>query len=234
MVTALMAASRVEYGFYMAGTILSLSLIYNFVTKSVPYLGSLTMAGIRFMHALFALLLLGSEYLRMGVLGILSLIGIGAGPDPGIALPLIYPIVIGLYIFGLTLTSELESRQARRVELLIGGGIMAIAVTLAASRLITAHWIGDFAASGKFVALSASMLLGLFILAIILWRVGRPWLAALRSGRQAMIGSIVRSGLGAIILLDALIATAYHPAGGLVILAFYPVFLLIGLMIRMD
>lgn len=233
-VGALMAASRLEYGFYTAGMILSLALIYNFVTKSVPYLGSLNMAAIRFGNALFALLLLGSEYLRMGVLGILDLVGIGNGPDPGIALPLIYPMVLGLYIFGLTLASELESRKALRLELVLAGLIMAGAVLLAASKLMTAHWIGDLAAGGRFISLAASMLLGLFILGFLCWRVGRPWIIALRTGRQALVKPMVIAGLKAIILLDALIATAYHPVGGLAILSFYPIFWVAGKIIRMD
>jgi hypothetical protein len=101
---AVLAAMHVEYGFFLAGIVLSLALLYNLVAKSVPWLGSLVMAATRAAHACFALLLLGPDYVRI-------VLNPGEAP-PGQVAPFVYPLVLGIYIFGLTLVSELEERAA--------------------------------------------------------------------------------------------------------------------------
>jgi hypothetical protein len=64
--------------------------------------------------------------------------------------------------------------------------------------------------------------------------VGRPYLAALSSGRQELVGPVVFSGLAGIILLDALVAASAHPLGPLVVLPLFLMFRGISRAIRMD
>ncbi len=230
-VASLLVASLVgNYGFYAAGVVLCLALLYDFAGKHVPYLGSLNMALVRSTHALFALLALGDlAYFKMGVLAVLGLFGakIAEGIPVSAAA---YPLILGGYVFGVTLISELESRQGRRWELALGGAILLVAIAAASVRLMTAHWIGSLPP----VQLVAGLFFGLGVLGLLIYRVLVPWLGAIRTGRKAMIGPVVGSALSAIVLLDALVATAYHPIAGLAILALYPIFRLTSRVTRMD
>ncbi len=133
--------------------------------------------------------------------------------------------------------SELESRPGRRFELLVGGACMFGAVAYAGWRLATAHWImhvsqGDHALFVVGIGLAAVM--GAVLFCVLVWRIWRPWTAALRSGRSEQVGPVVAAALGGMIFLDALVATAAHPVGGLVILALLPIFLLGKRVVRMD
>lgn len=221
------------YGFYTAGIVLSLALLYDFLTKHLPWVGSLTMAGVRAVHAVFALLLLGADHFRLVAMALLGMLGVdaAAGVPAG---PAVYPLLLGVYIFGVTLTSELESRTGRRWELVLGGVLMAAAMLGGAARLVTAHWIVSLQATGNYLLLVAGLFLGFAIIALWGWRVLWPWFAALRTGRKGMIGPLVGASLGGMILFDALLATTAHPGAGLVILLLYPCFRLAGRAIRMD
>jgi 4-hydroxybenzoate polyprenyltransferase len=222
-----MAESRI--GFYAAGVVLSLALLYDFAAKSVPYLGSLVMALVRSSHAAFVLLLLGSEYLKLAL---------GIGHDPARhPWPLSYPVILGVYIFGVTLVSELESRRAHRWELLLGGSFMALAIVLASIRVVQAHWVvelGNKLHAAAPVATAAVMAVALAIAASLVIVIVRPYLEALRTGKQALVGATVRAALGGIILLDALVATSGHPLAWLPIIALFPLFRAVGALIRMD
>jgi 4-hydroxybenzoate polyprenyltransferase len=218
-----------KVGFHAAGVVLTLALLYDFVAKDVPYLGSLVMGLVRASHAVFALLILGQDsgYFSMQLL---------LRSEPHQPVVLAYPLILGLYIFGLTLISELESRRARRWELLFGGAIVAGAIALAVARVADAHWIKLLwhrtAAGPVGVGIALA-----FALAVLLWLlalIGRPYLEALRSGKQAMVGATVFAGLGGMILLDAVVASSAHPLGGLVVAALFPVFRGVGALIRMD
>jgi 4-hydroxybenzoate polyprenyltransferase len=228
-VGALISAAMVDvHAFYAAGVVLSLIMLYNLVTKDIPWIGSLTMAAVRFSHALFALLLLGTDYLKLALIG---------QQAPGHDTLLAYPLILGCYIFGVTLVSELESRPGRRFELLVGGACMFGAVAVAGWRLATAHWImhlsqGDHALLVVGIGLAAVM--GAVLFCVLVWRIWRPWTAALRSGRSEQVGPVVGAALGGMIFLDALVATSAHPVGGLVILLLLPIFLLGKRVVRMD
>lgn len=215
-------------GFHAAGAVLTLALLYDFAAKGVPYLGSLVMALVRASHALFALLLIGQDHFKMAL---------QISHDP-VREPLLlaYPLILGLYILGLTLISELESRRARRVELLLGGACIAGAIGLAVARVVQAPWIGPLAQENGVgpVLLALGLLLPAVLLVWLLLVVGRPYLEAVRSGKQAMAGATVFAGLGGIILLDAIVASSAHPVGALLIAMLYPVFKTFGAMIRMD
>ncbi|MBA3709217.1 MAG: UbiA family prenyltransferase [Planctomycetes bacterium] len=224
-----MATEEHRIGFYSVGVVLSLALLYDFSAKSIPYLGSLVMGSVRASHAVFVLLLLGPEYVKL-------VLGISHDPrHPPFLLS--YPLILGIYIFGVTLVSELESRRARRWELLLGGGLMAGAVGLACVRLVRAHWIVDimnqYQPAGP-VLIAAAMTVALVILVALVLMVSRPFLQAMKTGKQALVGSTVRAALGGIILLDALIATSGHPLAGLPILLLFPLFRMVGSFIRMD
>ncbi|MBA3938799.1 MAG: UbiA family prenyltransferase [Planctomycetes bacterium] len=217
------------HAFYAAGVVLSLIFLYNLVTKDVPYLGSLTMALVRFAHAIFALLLLGPDYLQLAVLGPVA--------APGQGYLLVYPLVLGAYILGVTLISELESRAGRRVELLIGGALVFGAILAAGVLLVRAHWLpritqGDGAL--QVVGMAMAFGLGAVLFVWLLRSVAKPYLAALRDGRAALVGPVVGAALGGIMLLDALVATSAHPLGGLLILLLVPFFMLTRRVVRMD
>lgn len=221
------------YGFISAGLVLTLALLYNFVTKSIRWLGSVNMALVRVSHAWFALLLLGVDHFKLAGLAILGLLGIQAAAPVPVS-QAIYPLLLGVYVCGVTLVSELESRPGRRWELVLGGSLMIAAMAVAALRVMTAHWIGGLQQSGGYVQLVASIFLGLGIAVLWGWRVLGPWLGALRAGRKNVIGPLVGQGLAGMILFDALMATSAHPLGGLAILCLYPLILVVGQSIRMD
>ncbi|MBA2480489.1 MAG: UbiA family prenyltransferase [Planctomycetes bacterium] len=231
VVGALLAGYLAEshIGFYAAGVVLSLALLYDFAAKSVPYVGSLVMGLVRSSHAIFVLLVLGPEYMQLAL---------GIGHDPARQPWLLsYPLILGLYIFGVTLISELESRRARRWELLVGGGVIALALALSCARVVNAHWVvelGNRLHAAAPVAIAAVMAVGLTILGILVVSIARPYLEALRTGKQALVGATVRAALGGIILLDALIAISGHPLAWLPIILLYPLFRAVGSLIRMD
>jgi 4-hydroxybenzoate polyprenyltransferase len=226
---ALVCAALVDvHAFHAAGVVLTLIMLYNLVTKDIPWIGSLTMAAVRFSHAIFALLLLGTDYLKLAVLG---------HSAPGHAFILAYPAILGCYILGVTLVSELESRPGRRFELLVGGALMFGAVAAGGWMLVTAHWISHLSQGDSplyVVGIGLSAVLGAVLFGTLMWRIGRPWMAALRTGRSEQVGPVVGAALGGIIFLDALVATSAHPVGGLVILCLLPVFLLGKRVVRMD
>ena len=228
-VGALISAAMVGvHAFYAAGVVLSLIMLYNLVTKDIPWIGSLTMGAVRFSHAIFALLLLGTDYLKLAVLG---------HSAPGHGVLLAYPLILGVYIFAVTLVSELESRPGRRFELLLGGGLLFGAVGAGGWMLLNAHWMSHLSQRDStihVVAIGMSAVLGVVLFGSLLWRIWRPWMAALRSGRSEQVGPVVGSALGGIIFLDALIATSAHPVGGLVILSLLPLFLLGKRFVQMD
>ncbi len=228
---AVLAAMHVEYGFLLAGIVLTLALLYNLVAKAVPVLGSVVMALTRASHACFALLLLGPDYVRM----ILTPDPIADGRTHG---GLVYPIIIGTYILGLTLISELEERQRRgsRLTCLVGGGCMAFALLAALGGLATADWIPHLLRSGGVwpMAAMASIVFAIGCASYLAWSLFAAWSAALVSCRCDLVGKTVITGLGGMILLDAVVATSAHPLGGLACAATYPVFIGLGRLARMD
>jgi len=215
-------------GFDAAGVVLILALTYDFAAKEVPYLGSLVMGLVRASHATFAVLLLGQDYFKMAL-------HISHNPYRS-PLILSYPLILGTYIVGLTLISELESRKSHRWELLVGGATVATAIGLAVVRVLTAPWITPLARWGAVgpLGVGLSMALLAVILGWLLTLIGKPYLQALHTGRQALVGSTVFAGLAGIILLDALVAGSANPVGALLVIGLFPLFRTVGAMIRMD
>jgi hypothetical protein len=111
------------------------------------------------------------------------------------------------------------------------------AVGAAGWRLATAHWITHLSQGDHpvfVVGIGLSAVLGAVLFCLLVWRIWKPWTAALRSGRSEQVGPVVGAALGGMIFLDALVATSAHPVGGLVILCLLPIFLLGKRVIRMD
>jgi 4-hydroxybenzoate polyprenyltransferase len=216
------------HGFFACGAVLSLILLYNLVTKDIPWLGSLNMGLIRAAHAIFALLMLGTDYLKLAVL---------AQTPPEQTFVLAYPFILGIYVFGLTAMSELESRQGRRWELLAAGGLMAGAILAAAWMLLSSHWlhtIDQVERPAVVVGLGLALLMGIALVAWLASAVLRPWWQALRSTERGLVAPAVMSALGGLILLDAVIATSANPLGGLCVTLLIPVFLVARRIARMD
>lgn len=237
MCGAMFAASHVDYGFFLAGVVLMLALLYNLVAKSLPWLGSMVMGTVRASHACFALLLLGPDYVQM-------ILTPNATPTPGAVASgntyaaFVYPVILGIYIFGLTLVSEHEERQRRgsRLGFIVGGAAMAFALLAALGGLAGADWLPHLLHAGSLwpLAAIASMLFALACAGYLGWTLFSAWLMALRSARCENVGRVVVTGLGGMILLDAVIASAAHPLGGLLCAAFYPIFFVMGKLIRMN
>ncbi len=234
---AMFAASHVDYGFFLAGVVLSLAMLYNLVAKSLPWLGSAVMGLVRASHACFALLLLGPDYVQM-VLTPTGATAANTATNGTTHAPFVYPVIIGIYIFGLTLVSEFEERQRRgsRLGFIVGGVAMAFALLAALGGLAGADWLPHLLhAGGPWPGAAVlSVLFALGCAALLAWNVFSVWVEALRNARCALVGRVVIAGLGGMILLDAVIATAAHPLGGLMCAAFYPVFIVMGRMIRMG
>jgi len=230
---ALLAAAQAGYrGLCAAGVVLCLALLYNFATKSVPYLGSLTMGLVRGAHAIFVLLILGTAYFDRAVLSLIDLVG-PVHPSAMGGTP-VYPMLLGCYVLGLTIISELESRRGMRWELLLGGLLVTVALILALRLGLTAHWVTMLHRQRNTVYLVLALLLVIAIAGWLTWRIARPYFEALRSARRRYVGPVVGAGLGGMMLFDALIATAFHPLIGLAaMLLFLPGWLATRL-IRMD
>jgi len=216
------------HGLNAAGVVLALILLYDFVTKEIPVIGAVTLALVRASHALFVLLALGGDYLQVALI---------PGPQSTITeVVLSYPLLLGLYIFGVAWMAELETRPGRRLELVSAVACMVLAVVLAGVRLGTSHWIADLLRSGgpSPALVVIALAWGVVLLGLVAWTVGRPAVAALRSGRRGDIGPAVGAALAGIILVDALIATSVHPLAGLLIALLYPVFCAVARVMRMD
>jgi len=242
MCGAMFAASHVDYGFFLAGVVLMLALLYNLVAKSLPWLGSVVMGTVRAGHACFALLLLGPDYVQMiltpNAVPVAGAIVSGATAAGTTYAAFVYPVILGIYIFGLTLVSEHEERQRRgsRFGFIVGGVAMAFALLAALGGLAGADWLPHLVHAGGPWPIAAllSVLFALGCAGWLGWTLFSAWLMALRSAKCELVGRVVVSGLGGMILLDAVIATAAHPLGGLLCAAFYPMFFVMGKLIRMN
>ncbi len=216
------------HGFFACGVVLSLIFLYNLVTKDIPWLGSVNMGLVRASHAVFALMLLGPDYLKMAVL---------AHTQPGQMFVLAYPIILGIYVTGLTLLSELEDRPARRWELLTAGSLMAGAIGAAGWLLLSAHWLRTMGQSERslvLIGLGLALIMGCLLLAWLATSVLRAWWNALRAGRRDLVAPAVVTALGGLVLLDAVVATSANPFGGLAVASLMIVYLIGRFVARME
>lgn len=227
-VGAVLAAAQVHLGLPAAGTVLMLILLYNLGAKQVPWLGSVVMALVRMAHAAFALLVLGSDFLRMALTPF--------GGPPGAGLVLAYAGLLGAYVFGLSLIAELESRRGRAWELLAGGLLVMAPVLVAAVRLPLAPWLVEALRSGPGIGAIAvlALLAGLALAGWLLWTLVRPAWIALRHARRQDVRPVVVAALGGMVLLDAIAAGYAHPAALALIALLYPLFRLASRAVRMD
>jgi 4-hydroxybenzoate polyprenyltransferase len=225
VVAALLAEGPL--GALTALTVLALALLYDFEAKHIPWLGSLVMGLTRAAHACFALLLLGPDTLRAALV---------AEPPPGARWLLAYPLILLLYTWGLTAVSELEHRPGRRWELIAAGMLLAAGIALALNQFIGAPWQRAWMLAGGPwpLALAAALLVGFGAAAALTWTVGRPLVQAVAGASRAGASRTLVAGLGGIVLLDAVVASAAHPLGGVLVLLLWPVFRAAGAAIRMD
>jgi hypothetical protein len=149
---------------------------------------------------------------------------------------LLYPLLLAVYVAGLSLIAELESRRGRTWELLAGGLVVTGVVAVAMARLFSAPWLVPMVRSGagKMLLAVLALLCGLALGAWLLWRVGKPCWDAARSGRREQVRPVVVAALGGMILFDAVVAGHAHPAAIPLIAALYPLFLLVARWVRMD
>jgi len=225
VVAALLAEGPL--GALAALTVLILALLYDFEAKHVPWLGALTMALVRASHACFALLIIGPDALRAALV---------ASPPPGARSLLIYPLILLLYTFGLTVISELEHRPGRRWEVLVGAALLLAGIVLALAQFAGAPWQGAWLVAGGPwpLALAGALLVVLGAAGLLLWNLGRPLIATMTQASRAQASRTLVAGLGGFILLDVIVAGAAHPLGAMLILLLYPLFRMVGSSIRMD
>jgi 4-hydroxybenzoate polyprenyltransferase len=225
VVAALMAQGPV--GAMAALMVLVLALIYNFEAKHIPWLGSFTMALTRAAHACFALLIIGPDALRAALV---------AADPPGSRWLLAYPLIVLLYTWGLCAISELEHRPGRRWELLVGGGLMVLAMVLALQQFAGAPWQRAWLLAGGPwpLFLAGAVLVILTAAGFLVWTVGRPLVGAVVTATRADATRTLVAGLGGFILLDAVIAGTAHPLGAVVVLALWPLYRMASATIRMD
>jgi hypothetical protein len=230
---ALLAAAQLGWrGFYGAGVVLALALGYNFAAKHLPWIGSLVMALTRSAHAVFALLLLGPDYFDRVVLGLADTVGaIDAGPTIA---PPVYPILIGIYIFGLTIISELEHRASYRWELLLAGGIITLGMVGALAQTFTGDFVHALLLERKMALVIAISSLAVSLAVWLGWRLLVPWMAAVRHAKRRQIPGVVIAGLGGILLFDAIVVAAFQPLFAIAILFLLPIFMVLGRAIRMN
>lgn len=234
-VCSLLAAAQVGWrGLFSGGMVLGWALLYNLWAKHVPVVGSLCMGAVRASYALFALLLLGADYFDRMVLSGLALVGYAPASALG-TLPPVYPLMLFSYIAGLTFISELESRQGTRLELLLGGLLVGGTILFALARgVFDAHWILSLLEEHRLTMAAGGVLLVVAVALLLLLRIAPAWWHAVRSGQRSAVPAVVRAGLGGMILMDALVVMAHHPAVGVLLVLFFPVFLVAGRAIRMD
>jgi len=215
-------------GMYAGGIVLVLALLYDAGAKHLPWIGSLVMASVRGAHAIFALLLVGDEYFDRAVLGVVDLFAMVESGD-GVPIPPIYPGLLFVYVFGVTLASELESRPSRRWELIFAGAMMLLPLTA----IWAWAWRDD-----RLVGASATPWYGIALAAaasaFLAWRLIRRWFHAIRTGERRDVPPLIIAGLGGIILFDAALAATFDVILGAIVLALYVPFLLVGKLIRMD
>ncbi len=227
---AIVCASLIGFrGLYACGSVLGLILLYDFGTKRVPWLGSVVMALIRAGHAVFLLLVLGDDFFDRVVVGGMQLLGIEAAAEVGGMLP-VYPAILAAYVFGLTLASEIESRRARRWEMLVAGLVMFMS--------LVAIWVWNAVSGRLSLELSGAELVVPVLLAVLslvwLWLVGRPWLDAVRSCERGYVGRLTGSCLAGLLLLDAMVAVSFSVGLALLIAGMLLPFMLIARVARMD
>lgn len=227
-------------GIFLGGCILSLIMLYNLGMKTIPYAGSVVMGLIRACHAMLILLALGTETFDAVIRSILSLMGQCSSQANGLLL-LSYPLLLGAYILGTTLISEMESRPARRLELMLILPLIACMLFAVWGFALTRDRFEGEGLSGIRL-----LLIVLAFFATMTWviLVGRPWIKAWKAGKQALVGPITGKCLMGIFLFDLTVACLLgvdanieHPFGAwaaLGILLLLPIFLAVSRRYRMD
>ena len=112
--------------------------------------------------------------------------------------------------------------------------VLLAAVGLAIVRLLTAHWLGWHLYRDLAFVLHLALAGFLFVALLLVWRIVRPWLTALRSGRRADVAPVVRAALGGMLFFDAVVAASAHPLLGLAVLALFVPYALAAALLRMD
>ena len=79
--------------------------------------------------------------------------------------------------------------------------------------LVWSHWIRAFIEEHDMLWAVAGLMFMVILAVLLCSRLVPPWWHAVQSGKKAAVPSVVRSALGAMILLDALIVSAHHPIG---------------------
>ncbi|TVR43727.1 MAG: hypothetical protein EA402_08865 [Planctomycetota bacterium] len=235
-VLALFFAAQLGWrGFCALSIVLSCALLYNVGLKNIPWLGSLAMAATRASHAVFAMLMLGPEHFDALLLSTMSLFNadlrlVGAGSGQHSA----YPLMLGAYIFGITLMSELEHRRSYRWELLIATVIIAASLLWVVLHGAFQPRLRDLLIERQVTA--ASLIIGglLLLSSWAVWRLGVVILPALRLASRQLIGPFMVRALSGIIIFDAIFVVVLVPELTLVVLCLLPPFLVIGRLARMD
>ena len=209
-------------------TVILLLLIaaYDFAGNTIPVLGPILMGLIRGAHAILWMTAADPntpQRLLASVRGY------------GWSEPLLqYAIMLIVTIACITWLSELESRRGRRLELVTLGLIWIVLTGIATTQALSGDWFLRLFTTGGYLWSTAWIGLVLACTAFALVWPGRAWLKVLGSARRRHVGLVVGACFVALLALDGLWASTWHPVAGLVIWATIPFFLLASRFMRMT
>jgi 4-hydroxybenzoate polyprenyltransferase len=199
---------------------------YDFAGNKIPVLGPVLMGMIRGTHAVLWMTAADPttpQRLLSGIRGY-------QWSEPIVH----YAVLLMLTIACITWLSELESRRGRRLELVLLGIIWILFTVTAATSALSGAWFVQLFATGGYLLSTAWIAIVLASTAFALVWPGRAWLKVLRSARRRHVGPVVGACFAALLVLDGLWASTWHPLAGVAIWASIPFFLLASRFMRMT
>ena len=146
----------------------------------------------------------------------------------------LYPILLGVYIFALTLLSELEHRSAMRWEMLFGSLLIGLALLAVIVCNLSKDELNDYWIERNITAVALFAGSTLVLGGWSLYRLGKVLIPALRLAKKNLIGPFMVRGLSGIIYFDALIVVGFRPELTPLVLALLIPFFVLGRLARMD
>ncbi len=183
----------------IAALLIAAILLYDAWLKRTP-LGPLGMGACRFLNVLLGLA--------------------GAGADLWTLPNLHLAAAVGVYIVGVTWFARTEEAESRRRHLLLAAGVMLAGVLLGLT--VPAHFPLDRKPDWT------APLYFPYLVAGFLFYVGLPVVAAIRRPEPQLVQAAVKRSILGLVVLDAVLATAFVGWPGLLILLLLPPAMVLG------